>query len=75
MADCKPKATPLLSRSLMNLEMQIQPIPNEDKLFIEHKDYCGVLGLLNHITNGTRPDITFTTNYLQRYASDPHPIH
>ncbi len=75
MVDCKPKATPLPSGSLINLEMQIRLIPNEDKLFMEHKDYCVVLGLLNHITNRTRLDITFAMNYLQRYASDPHPIH
>ncbi len=73
--DCKLKATPLPVGSLMNLEMQPQPIPNVDKEFMEDKDYCTVLGSLNHIANGTRPDISFATNYLQCYTSDTCPIH
>ncbi len=75
MVDCKPKATPLPVGSLMNLETQPQPIPNADKDFMADKDYRAVLGSLNHIANGTRPDIAFATNYLQRYASDARPIH
>ncbi len=75
MSDCKPKATPLPVGSLMNLETQPQPIPDVDKEFMRDKDYHGVLGSLNHIANGTRPDIAFATNYLQRYASDARPIH
>ncbi len=75
MTDCKLKATPLPVGSLMNLEMQPQPIPNADKEFMGDKDYCVVLGSLNHIANGTWPDISFATNYLQCYASDIHPIH
>ncbi|SJL14141.1 uncharacterized protein ARMOST_17596 [Armillaria ostoyae] len=75
MSDCKPKATPLPVGSLMNLDTQPQPIPNADKEFMGDKDYRGVLGSLNHIANGTRPDIAFATNYLQRYASDARPIH
>ncbi len=61
--------------SLMNLETQPQLIPNADKGFMGDKDYRTVLGSLNHIANGTQPDISFATNYLQRYASDAHPIH
>ncbi len=75
MTDCKPKATPLLVGSLMNLEMQPQPIPNADKEFMGDKDYCTVLRSLNHIANGTWPDVSFATNYLQHYASDACPIH
>lgn len=75
MADCKPKATPLHVGSLMNLKMQPQLIPNVDKEFIVDKDYQGVLRSLDHIANGTRPDIAFATNYLQCYASDACPIH
>ncbi len=59
----------------MNLETQPQLIPNADKDFMADKDYRTVLGSLNHIANGTRPDIAFATNYFQRYASDAHPIH
>ncbi len=64
-SDCKPKAMLLPIRSLMNLETQPQPIPDVDKEFIQDKDYCGILGSLNHVTNGMRPDIAFATNYLQ----------
>ncbi len=65
MSDCKPKATLLPIGSLMNLDTQPQPIPNMDKEFMGDKDYCRVLRLLNHVANGTRPDIVFATNYLQ----------
>ncbi len=75
MMDCKPKVTPLPVGSLMNLDTQPQPIPKADKEFMGDKDYRKVLGSLNHIANGTRPDIAFATNYLQRYASDARPIH
>ncbi len=75
MVDCKPKATLLPVGSLMNLETQPQPIPNADKDFMADKDYRAVLGSLNHIANGTRLDIAFATNYLQRYASDACPIY
>ncbi len=75
MLNCKPKATPLPVGTLAALDTQPRPIPTSDKEFMEHKDYKAVLGSLNHIANGTRPDIAFATNYLQRFASDPQPIH
>ncbi len=71
MAECKPKSTPLPVGSLTNLKTQPHPIPAEDKEFMANKDYRAVLGSSNHISNGTRPDIAFAMNYLQRYASDP----
>ncbi len=75
MAECKPKSTPLPVGSLMNLDTQPYPISPEDKEFMADKDYRGVLRSLNHIANGTRPDIAFAMNYLQCYTSDPCPIH
>ncbi len=71
MLDCKPNATPLPIGTLAALDTQPRPIPVSDKEFMAHRDYRAVLGSLNHIANGTRPDIAFATNYLQRFASDP----
>ncbi len=68
---CKPKATPLPIGTLAALDTQPRPIPVSDKEFMAHRDYRAVLGSLNHIANGTRPDIVFATNYLQHFASDP----
>ncbi|SJL02703.1 uncharacterized protein ARMOST_06038 [Armillaria ostoyae] len=75
MSDSKPKATPLPVGSLMNMDTQPSPTPSSNVEFMKDKDYRGVLGSLNHVANGTHPDIAFATNYLQRYASDPCPIH
>ena len=55
-------------------DSQPTPIPQADVEFMKDKDYRKALGMLNHIANGTRPDISFTVNTLMRYASDPSPV-
>lgn len=74
MKDSKPKHTPFPSDSNL-ADSQPLPIPQKDAIFMLDKEYRGVLGMLNHISNGTRPDISFSVNVLLRYASDPRPIH
>jgi hypothetical protein len=74
MEEAKPKYTPLPPN--VNLtDSQPTPIPNNDVVFMRDKGYRKALGMLNHIANGTRPDIAFAVNVLMRYASDPCPFH
>ena len=46
-----------------------------DVEFMKDKDYSKALGMLNHIANGTHPDISFIVNTLMQYASDSRPFH
>ena len=74
MLEAKPKYTPLPPN--VNLSnSQPTPIPHNDIIFMWDKYYRKALGSLNHITNGTCPNISFSVNVLMRYTSDPHPIH
>jgi hypothetical protein len=74
MKNCAPKYTPL-SPGIEFVDSQSIPIPPSDKLFMLDKDYMGLIGCLNHISQGTRPDISFSVSLLQRYAQDPRPTH
>lgn len=74
MKEAKPKYTPFPSDSNLS-DSQPLPIPDKDVVFMIDKEYCGALRMLNHISNGTRPDIAFCVNVLLRYASDPRPVH
>ncbi|KAJ3782222.1 hypothetical protein GGU10DRAFT_298283, partial [Lentinula aff. detonsa] len=74
MIGCAPKYTPLppgidLSNS------QPTPISPEDFEFMKNKDSVGLLGCLNHISHGTRMDISYAVALIQRFSSDPRPIH
>jgi hypothetical protein len=42
---------------------------------MQDKDYLSLLGSLNHVALGTRPDIAYSVALLQQYANDPRPIH
>jgi hypothetical protein len=70
MTEAKPKYTPLPPNINLSNSQPV-PIPSEDKLFMQDKDYSKVLGMLNHLANGTRPDIAFAVNVLMCYASNP----
>jgi hypothetical protein len=54
---------------------QLMPIPNEDIIFMQDKDYKKALGMLNHLANGTHPNIAFSVSILMQYVSDPCPFH
>ncbi|KAJ3780286.1 hypothetical protein GGU10DRAFT_279649, partial [Lentinula aff. detonsa] len=54
---------------------QPMPISPEDFEFMKNKDYMGLLGYLNHISQGTRMDISYAVALLQSFSSDPCPIH
>ncbi|GLB45342.1 hypothetical protein LshimejAT787_2200050 [Lyophyllum shimeji] len=74
MANANPKYTPLPPN--VNLaDTQPTPIPPNDEIYMRDKSYRSALGMLNHIANGTRPDIAFSVMVLMRYATDPRPVH
>jgi hypothetical protein len=74
MTEAKPKYTPLPPNVNLS-DSQPVPIPSEDKLFMQDKDYRKALGMLNHLANGTRLDIAFAVNVLMCYMSDSCPFH
>ncbi|KAF5365761.1 hypothetical protein D9758_003171 [Tetrapyrgos nigripes] len=66
MQDCAPKYTPL-SPGIEFIDSQPDPIPANDKLFMINKNYYSLVGALNHISQGTQPDISFSVSLLQQY--------
>jgi hypothetical protein len=74
MENANPKYTPLPPNVNLN-DTQPVPIPLSDTEFMQDKDYRKATGMLNHIANGTRPDISFTVNTLMRFNNDPRPFH
>ncbi|KAF5336257.1 hypothetical protein D9758_016061 [Tetrapyrgos nigripes] len=63
MQDCAPKYTPL-SPGIKFINSQPDPIPANDKLFMIDKNYYSLVGALNHISQGTQPDISFSVSLL-----------
>jgi len=59
MLDCKPVSTPIVSGQ------DKEPDPSDN--VIESKDYQEIIGELFYLSNRTRPDITFATNYLSQF--------
>jgi histone deacetylase 1/2 len=49
--------------------------PSSELLDVEKYHYRSLLGGLNYISNGTRPDVTYTVNQLSRYANSPTTAH
>ena len=74
MQDTNPKYTPL-PPNIKLMDSQLAPIAQDNIEFMKDKNYQKALGMLNHIANGTCPNISFTVNTLMQYASDPHPFH
>jgi hypothetical protein len=74
MENANPKYTPLPPNINLN-DTQPMPIPVSDAEFMQDKDYRKATGMLNYISNGTRPDISFTVNTLMRFNNDPRPFH
>lgn len=49
------------------------PIDDEEKVDVDR--YLSAIGSLNYLSVATRPDITYTVNYLARFSSDPRRQH
>lgn len=58
----------------MNLQ-KIPTSPSIDEERIDAEKYLSAIGMLNYLAVATRPDITYTVNYLAHFASDPRTQH
>lgn len=54
---------------------KIPTSPAEDEEKIDSKKYLSAIGSLNYLSVATRPDITYSVNYLARFSSDPRRQH
>jgi hypothetical protein len=78
MFECVPKYTPIppgLDRVNEFHECQLRSMTQDEEYFMWDKDYLSLLGSLNHIALGTRPDIAYSVALLQHYSNDSRPIH
>lgn len=58
--------------------MSLQKIltsPDEDEESVGSEKYLRAIGSINYLSVATRPDITYTVNYLARFSSDPRQKH
>ncbi|MBW0584492.1 hypothetical protein O181_124207 [Austropuccinia psidii MF-1] len=62
----------LLRNKTMLPEYKLETSTNE---LIEKKWYQSIIGLLNYLALGTRPDISFAVNYLAQYLISPQHQH
>jgi hypothetical protein len=68
MNECRPAATPLPLRQGKEDNFNDQPF-NQIEL------YRQIIGSIMYLSNSTRPDITYATNYLARYCNQPTNSH
>ncbi|XP_073525937.1 uncharacterized protein [Phyllobates terribilis] len=69
------KAHPLISpmdvRSLSVDKDQFRPREEDEEVLSPEVPHLSSIGALMYLTNNTRPDITFTVNFLSRFSSTP----
>lgn len=58
----------------MNLQ-KIPSSPNDEEQKVDTEKYLSAIGSLNYFSVATRPDITYTVNYLARFSADPRQQH
>lgn len=83
--DQKKYAVELLKKfGMEHCKKQRTPVGVADELMIEHvevlpfeqlKEYQEIVGGLNYLANGSRPDIAFLVSVLCRYISNPATVH
>lgn len=62
------------AKTPMNLQkIQKSPVDKEER--VDGEKYLSTIGSLNYLSVATRPDITYTMNYLARFSSDPRIQH
>lgn len=80
----QPGLTKKILKSFLNDEKTVKtpmnpqkipcsPTENEEKVDVDQ--YLSAIGSLNYLSVATRPDITYTVNYLARFSSDPRQQH
>ena len=76
MKDCKPQSTPMVTRQVNNRskKRKIEDSKIKSDLQVDEVKrvpYREAIGSLMYLSNATRPDITFTVNYLARKQLEP----
>jgi hypothetical protein len=75
MTDCRPLDTPMFSNALTSLPSHLTPLTDDEKAYMHDKDYRHLLGCLNWLGLGTRPDLVYALARLGQAQSNPHPEH
>ncbi|QRV96994.1 Pol polyprotein/retrotransposon [Ceratobasidium sp. AG-Ba] len=75
MLDCRPLSTPMLANALKTLPSHENKLSDDAAIFMRDKDYRRLLGCLNWLAQGTRPDIAYAVSRLGQAQSNPHPAH
>ena len=73
MEDCNPKNLPLPAKTIL------KPAEDDDPWYLLEGDeaslYRQIVGSILYLSNGTRPDISFSTGQLARFMSKPNSYH
>jgi hypothetical protein len=75
MVDCRPLDTPMFANATTSLPSHTMPLTGEERDFMRDKDYRHLLGCLNWLVLGTRPDLAYSLARLGQAQSNPHPEH
>ncbi|QRV82277.1 Pol polyprotein/retrotransposon [Ceratobasidium sp. AG-Ba] len=75
MLDCRPMDTPMLANALKTLPSHEEALDDKATEFMRDKNYRRLLGCLNWLAQGTRPDIAYSVSRLGQAQSNPHPAH
>lgn len=75
MSDCRPLDTPMFANALTSLPSHTAPLNEQERDFMRDKDYRHLLGCLNWLSLGTRPDLAYALARLGQAQSNPHPEH
>jgi hypothetical protein len=64
-----PQRTPMIVHALEKDKDPFRPKQEGQEIFGAKYPYLSVIGALMYLANNTRPDITFTVNYLIRHSA------
>ncbi|KAG8721231.1 hypothetical protein FRC09_008233 [Ceratobasidium sp. 395] len=75
LSDARPADTPMHANSLETLPSHLTPLSESEVAFMRDKPYRALLGSLNWVGLGTRPEICYALSRLGQVQSNPHPSH
>lgn len=75
MSDCRPLDTPMSANAITSLLSHTTPLTDSERDYMRDKDYWHLLGCLNWLGLGTRPDLAYSLAQLGQAQSNPHPEH
>ena len=73
---CTPVSTPMIGRSLDKLKDPLRPRTDEEEILDPTLfPYLSAIGALLYLAITTRPDISFSVNFLARFSREPTKRH